>query len=235
MLPLLALLPLLSALGARLLAHLPELLTLRALRSALLAHLTHLLALLTLALPAGLLALSHRLALLPLTLALTHRIQLRESLALAVHLALTLTLALLHLATCSLAVGTVLLGHAVAGTVDHHYRPAGAVATGTTRSHAWVVGIVNHIHGARSEGGTFGDHIIAHFVHLLLVRTGVGFGFDGTKKVGQIFVLVAHIPALVGQFLVGEIDAGKLLLKFLGVQFPSRLDGGGGEHHGVSG
>lgn len=226
----------LLSLGAGLLSHLPHLLALLSLAAGLLAllalaaglraHLPHLLALLSLA--------AHPLSLLP-ALALTHGVELGELRALAVGVALVVhPLSFIHLAALALAIGTAFGGHALAGTVHDHDRSAGTVAAGSaTRPQARIKGVVNHIHRARAERGGFGHHVVAHLVHLDLVLAGVGLVINGAEKIGQILVLVADVEPLVGEFLVGEIDAGKLLFELLGIQFPGGLDGGGGEDHRV--
>lgn len=70
-------------------------------------------------------------------------------------------------------------------------------------------------------------------MHLTLVLIRFTLALDRSEKVSEVLVLVAHIPALVGEFLIGKIDAGKLFLKFFGVKFPSCLDRRGREDHRV--
>lgn len=247
-LALLALLTGLGALGlARLLSLLPllsHLAHLLSLGAGLLPHLTHLLALLALA--AGLLSLlalatglrAHLAALLPLltltthlltlaSLALAHGIELGEGGTLAVGITLIAhALSLIHFAALALAVHAAFRGHAFAGAIDDHDGSTGAVATGTTAgSHAGIVRVVNYINRAGAEGGRLGHYVVAHLVHLHLVLARVDLVFDRTEEVGQILMLVAHVVTLIGQFLIGEIDPGKLLLEFLGIQLPGRLNG----------
>lgn len=194
------------------------------LRSRLRTHLAHLLALLSLA--AGLRTLlAHLLSALALTLPLAHGVELGESLAGAVHRAGAVTLVV----GAALAVGV-----AFVGTVDDHAAGAAvAVATGSTGPHPGIVGIEHHVHFTGAEGRAFGYDVVAQLVHLAFVLVGFAFRFDRTKKVGKILVLVAHIPALVGELLIGEVDAGKLLLKLFGIEFPSGFNSRSGKYHRV--
>ena len=123
---------------------------------------------------------------------------------------------------------------AVTGTVDHHAGAAHAAhAAGTTGSVTRIVGIINHIHRARTQIRFFGDDVVADFMHLAFELPGPTFLFHRPKKVSEVLVLVAHIPTLVGEFLIREIDPGKLFFEFLGVEFPCGFDGRSGEDHGV--
>lgn len=70
-------------------------------------------------------------------------------------------------------------------------------------------------------------------MHAALELVDIDFFFNGAEEVGEILVLVAHIPALVGEALVGIIDPGKFLLKLFGIQLPCGLDRGGGKNDGV--
>lgn len=214
----------LLALGSRLRPHLTHLLALLTLATGLGAHLAHLLALLALA--SGLVAhLTHLLAALALSLTLAHGIELGESLAGAIHVAGPVTL----VAGATLAVRVTLIG-----AVDDHAAGASvAVASGSTGAHARVVGIEYHVHFAGAEGRAFGYDIVAQLVHLTFVLVGFPLVFDGTKKVGQVFVPVTHIPAFVGELLIREIDPRKFLFKLFGVEFPSGLNGGSGKYHRV--
>ena len=220
LLPLLALLPHLAhllSLGAGLLPHLTHLLALLALATGLRAHLAALLPLLALT--------THLLTLA--SLALTHGIELGEGGTLAVGITLIAhALSLIHFAALALAVHAAFRGHAFAGAIDDHDGSTSAVATGTTAgAHAGIVGVVNYINRAGGQSGRLGHHVVAHLVHLHLVLARVDLVFDRTEEVGQILMLVAHVVTLIGQFLIGEIYPGKLLLEFLGIQLPGRLNG----------
>jgi len=227
------LLSLLLSLRACLLAHLLSWLTLTAHLLALLTLATGLLAHLALLLAPGLLAgLAHLLTLL----SLAHSVELSQRGPLAVGVALIAgALALIHLTVGTLAIGSTLFGHALTRTVDDHHGATGTGTTAATRSHARVKRVIDHVDGARPQRGAFGDDVVAHLMHCLFVGAGIGRRFDRPEKVGEVFVLVTHIPALVGQLLIREIDPGKFLLKLFGVQLPSRLDGRGGKDHRVGG
>ena len=194
----------LLTLGPRLGTHLAHLLTLLSLTTGLIAHLTHLLA--------------------ALALSLAHGIELSESLAGTIHVACAIALII----GAALAVGITFIG-----TVDDHAAGAIAVATGTAGSHTGVVGIKYHVDFAGAEGRALGDDIVAQLMHLAFVLIGFAFVFDRPKKVSEVFVLVAHIPTFVGEFLIGEINAGKFFFKLFGVEFPGGFDCGGGKYHRV--
>ncbi len=167
---------------------------------------------------------------------LSHGIQLGEGRTLAEWIPLVArALTLIHFAAGALALGATLLRLALAGAVDHHHGAAGTVAARPPRAHARIVGIVDHINGAGAEGGAFGHHVVAHLVHLDLVLAGIRRVNNRAKKVSQVFMAIAHIPTLVGELLIGEINPGKLLFKLLGVEFPGGLDGGGGKDDRVGG
>lgn len=72
-------------------------------------------------------------------------------------------------------------------------------------------------------------------MHLTLVLIRFAFAFDRAEKVSEVLVLVAHIPTFIGEFLIRKIDARKLLLKLLCIQFPCRFDCRGREDHRVGG
>lgn len=209
----------LLTLGSGLRTHLAHLL---ALSAGLRTLLTHLLTLLSLA--SGLVALlAHLLAALALSLALAHGIELGESLAGSIHGAVALIVG------STLAVRVTLIG-----AVDDHAAGATvAVSTGTTGAHAGIVGIEDHVDFAGAEGRAFGYDIITQLVHLSFVLVGFSLVFDRAKKVGQVFVPITHIPAFVGELLIGEIDAGKLFFKLFGVEFPCGFNRRGGKYHRV--
>ena len=160
-----------------------------------------------------------------MTLALAHGVELSESLAGTVHGAGAV--ALIVRATLAVRVSFI-------GAIDDHAGAAVAITAGSPGgAHAWIVGIEHHIDFAGSECRAFGYDVVAQLMHLTLVLVGLAFGFDRAKKVGQVLVLIAHIPTLVGEFLVGEIDAGEFLLKFFGVELPGSFNGGGGKDHRI--
>ena len=188
-----------------------------------------------LSLTAGLAAgLAHLLTLLAtLTpLPLPHGIELGETLALAIHCAGAVTL--LHRA--ALAVGIALIHLTLAGTIDCHratWTGASGTAEAAAGTHPRVVRVKDYIDGARRQGRAFSYDIVAQFVHLTFVLISFTLALDWSEKVSEVLVLVAHIPALIGEFLIGEVDAGKFFLKFFGVKFPSCLDRRGREDHRV--
>lgn len=70
-------------------------------------------------------------------------------------------------------------------------------------------------------------------MHAALELVDIDFFFNGAEEVGEILVSVTDIPAFVSEALASVIDPGELLLKLLGVQFPSGFDGGGRKNNGV--
>jgi hypothetical protein len=110
--------------------------------------------------------------------------------------------------------------------------PTAAIAV-AGRGSAWVVGVVNDINDTRAERRTFQHEIIAQFVHAPLVLIDENLFLHGTKKVGEILMLIAHIPAFVGEALASVVDTGKFLFEFFRIEFPGRLDGGSREDDGV--
>ncbi len=199
-------------------AHLTHLLTLAALLRTHLAQLLPLLshAALLLAHLAGaalLASLTHLLALLAAR-ALAHGIELGENGAFAVHIAQAL--ALVHLTTVALAVHARLIAHTGAIFTDYHHGTTGAVAAGSGRAHGGIVSVVDNVNDARCQVGLFGDDVMPHLVHLLLVDAGITLGFGGAKKISQVLMPIPHIPTFVREFLAGEIDAGIFLAKFFG-------------------
>ena len=161
--------------------------------------------------------------------ALTHRCELSQLGAVAVGVG-SFRIVAHAVATVLLAPGSLPL----LATVDHDAIAArAAVATHAGWHIARVVGVENDVDHAATQVGLFHDEGVAQLMHAILGLAHFALVLHGTKKIGQVFMAITHIPTLVGEALAGVVDSRKLLLELLGAQFPGGLDGRGGEHHGV--